>query len=245
VLSGPRKQQRLTIERRRTYFGFELDTEIEPIEDEIPRELQPAAQDVLADALAAGETTHPNQHRLRRVVAELDELWRRSGGTLPELSPEALRGRIRRALDGVGSWNDFERTRIVIDPTELVDTAIREELEALPGRLHIRGDAVPLDYELDGGQGVARVRLREGQAKRLRPDELPRLDRPLRFAVQRGRHPPLLADTLPALQVLLRRAPKLVSEDHHDSRRDSGRRGKRRHGRHVSGSGRPRGRPRR
>ena len=31
VLTGPRKHQRLAVERRRSYFGFELDTEIEPI----------------------------------------------------------------------------------------------------------------------------------------------------------------------------------------------------------------------
>ena len=64
---------------------------------------------------------------------------------------------------------------------------------------------MPLDYEVEGGVGVARVRLREGQAKRLRPDELPPLDRPLRFAVQRGTHPPIQADTIPALQSLLQR----------------------------------------
>ena len=81
------------------------------------------------------------------------------------------------------SWEDFLRTRIVLDPRELVDDETRETLEALPGRLHLRGDAVPLDYEVEGGVGVARVRLREGQAKRLRQDELPPLDRPLRFAV--------------------------------------------------------------
>ncbi|HEY9505055.1 MAG TPA: hypothetical protein VIQ27_03705, partial [Gemmatimonadales bacterium] len=75
------------------------------------------------------------------------------------------------------------------------------------------GDAAPVDYELQDGQGVARVRLREGQAKRLRPEEVPALDRPVRFAVQRGRHPPLLADTLPALQALLRKAPRYERED--------------------------------
>jgi ATP-dependent helicase HrpA len=244
VLGGPRKHQRLMLERRRTYFGFELETEIEPIEGEIPPQLQSTARDVLARALFEGETTNPDQHRLRRTLAELDELWRRSGGTLKELAPDALRARIRNQLESVTSWDDFHRTRIVLDPAELVDGAIRQRLDALPGRLHVRGDAVPLDYEIQDGEGVARVRLREGQAKRLRPDELPRLDRPLRFAVQRGRHPPLLADTIPALQALLRRAPRTHAEEESGPYRDGG--GRRHHhkGQRFRG-GRPRGRPRR
>ena len=64
--------------------------------------------------------------------------------------------------------------------------------------IRLRGDAAPLDYEVADGQGVARVRLREGQARRLREGDLPPLDRPLRFAVVRGRHQPILADGRPA-----------------------------------------------
>ncbi|HEX6433552.1 MAG TPA: DEAD/DEAH box helicase, partial [Gemmatimonadales bacterium] len=230
VLGGPRKHQRLMIERRRTYFGFELETEIEVIEGDIPAELLPAARDVLADAILRGETTHSDQNRLRRVLAELDELWRRSGGTLKQLSPSALRERIRAQLDRVHSGDDFMRARITLDPAELVDTPVRESLGELPGRVHLKGDAVPLDYEIEDGQGVARLRLREGQAKRLRPDDLPRLDRPLRFAVQRGRHPPLLADTIPALQALLRRPPKVHSDEERWERHDPrSRRGAARH----------------
>jgi ATP-dependent helicase HrpA len=208
VLGGPRKHQRLMIERRRTYFGFELETEVETIEGEIPEELQSGARDVLAQALFEGETAHSDQNRLRRTVAELDELWRRSGGALPDLAPDTLRARIRRQLDRVRGWDDFLHTRVALDPLELVDAGTREQLEALPARLHLKGDAVPLDYEIQDGRPVARVRLREGQARRLRMDEIPPLDRPLQFAVQRGRHPPLLADTLPALQAMLRRAPQ-------------------------------------
>jgi hypothetical protein len=213
VLGGPRKHQRLIVERRRTYFGFELDTETEVIEDIFPAELSEEARAVLAAALAQGETHHPDQPRLKRTLAELDELWRRSGGALSNLSPEALRSVLRRQLDPVNGWDEFLRTRLSLNPAALVDTPTRERLESLPERLHLKGDAVPLDYEIQNGEGVVRVRLREGQARRLRPDELPRLDRPLRFAVQRGRHPPLLADTIPALQHLLRRGPRTASED--------------------------------
>jgi ATP-dependent helicase HrpA len=244
VLGGPRQRQGLMVERRRSYFGFELDTEIEPLEGKIPPDLQPAARDALAEALIRGETTHPDQNRLRRTLAELDELWRRSGGTLKELAPERIRALIRRQLEGVTSWDEFLRTRIVLDPAEVVEIAARERLQALPGSLHVRGDAVPLDYEIQNGEGIARVRLREGQAKRLRPDELPRLDRPLRFAVLRGRHPPVLADTIPALQDLLRRSPKTYADEESDSSRGDGRR-RQRQGHRARRGGGPRGRPRR
>jgi hypothetical protein len=204
VLLGPRKHQQLALERRRTYFGFELETETEPLEGPIPAELRPAVRDALTDSIQNDETSHPDQSRLRRSVAELDELWRRSGGTVPAIAPENLRARIREQLESVTNWDDFLATRIELKPETLVDDATRHRLEALPGSVHLKGDTVPLEYEIQNGEGVARLRLRQGQAKRLRPNEVPRLDRPLRFAVQRGRHPPIQADTLPALQALVR-----------------------------------------
>lgn len=246
ILGGPRKHQRLMIERRRSYFGFDLETEIEQIEGEIPPELQPAARDVLTEALIQGDTVHPDQQRLRRILAELNELWRRSGGRLKALSPDELRLKIREQLEAVTSWDDFLRTRLVLQAGELIDDDTRERLEALPGRLHLRGDAVPLDYEVEDGVGVARVRLREGQARRLRQDELPPLDRPLRFAVQRGGHPPIQADTIPALHSALQRAPKADAQESPGYRDAGGRRGRgRRNGPHARRGGKPRGPPRR
>jgi ATP-dependent helicase HrpA len=243
VLGGPRKQQRLMIERRRSYFGFDLDTEVEPIQGQIPLELAAEARDVLAQALIEGETTHPDQSRVRRAVTELEELWRRSGGTLEEVSREALRSLIRQQLQGVTSWESFLRTRIVLEPGQLVEKETRERLERLPNQLHIRGDAAPLTYEVQGSIGVARLRLREGQAKRLRQGDLPPLDRPLRFAVQRGHHPPILADSIPELQAMLRRGAGTDKSEWQGDHR-GGRPGKRRHGRNSSGRGRP-GRSRR
>jgi hypothetical protein len=99
---------------------------------------------------------------------------------------------------------------------------------------------VPIDYELAGGEGIARIRLREGQARRLRGDEVPPLDRPVRFAVQRGRHAPLLADSVAELETLLRRAPRHDGDDDRGGRPRRGRgpgRGHRNRG--------PGGRPRR
>jgi ATP-dependent helicase HrpA len=245
VLGGPRKHQRLMIERRRSYFGFDLETEIDPITGEIPPELQPAARDILAQALTEGETVHPDQHRVRRTLAELNELWRRSGGAVATIAPEALRRAIRRQLEAVSSWESFIQTRIVLDPAELIDDRTREQLEALPGSLRLRGDAVPLDYEVEGGIGIARVRLREGQARRLRSDELPALDRPLRFAVQRGTHAPIQADSISDLQSALQRSPA-PNEDLADQGEFRGSRGRGRQGRRPHQRGRkPPGRHRR
>ncbi|MBA3260662.1 MAG: DEAD/DEAH box helicase [Gemmatimonadales bacterium] len=226
ALGGNRKQQRLVVERRRIYFGFELETEVDSLDGPIPAALRPAAWELLTDALLAGEVVHPDAGRLRRSIALLDELWRRSGGTLADVSPDSVRRLIRAQLEGVESWEDFQRARFHLDPAALVDQATRERLEALPSMIRIRGDAAPLDYEVHNGQGIARVRLREGQAKRLRPDDLPPLDRPLRFAVQRGRHAPVLADTIPALHAELKRAPEREwigdSEDKRGGRGGSG-----------------------
>src|SRR5215211_5803249 len=72
VLAGPRKHQGLAVERRRSYFGFDLDTEVESIMGAIPAPVLEAARDVLADALLAGDTTHPDQGRLKRAQAVLD-----------------------------------------------------------------------------------------------------------------------------------------------------------------------------
>ena len=224
MLAGPRRHQGLAVERRRSYFGFDLDTEVESLSGRLPEALRPAARDVLAQAVIEGETTHPDQNRVRRALSVLDELWRRSGGTLSAAAPEALRRRIRVQLDAVDGWDEFLRTRLVVEPTDLVDEATRERLDALPAMARLRGDAVPLDYELDGGQGIVRVRLRQGQAKRLRENDLPVLDRPLRFAVVRGRHPPVLAESVAELQTQLRRLPSHAHDDQ-DERSTRGPRG--------------------
>jgi hypothetical protein len=241
VLTGPRKHQRLGVERRLTYFGFDLETEVEPLGDPIPEALRPAARDLLAQALATGEVVHPDAGRVRRGLAQLDELYRRAGGTLPALAPDSLVALIRAQLEEVDGWDDFQRTRVALDPDALIDSERRAPLEALPGMVRIRGDAVPIDYELTGGEAVARIRLREGQARRLRGDEVPPLDRPVRFAVQRGRHAPILADSLAELQTLLRRMPR------HESEADGGGRGRRGRGagRGRGPRSRPGGRPRR
>jgi hypothetical protein len=209
-VGGPRKHQRVTVSRMREYFGFELETDVQVLEGRFPPEHRNAALDALAEALLAGETVHPDQARIRRAVEQLAELWRRSGGALVNLESPALLKRIRAQLvqEGVESWESFIRARISLDPTELVDEKVRERLDALPERIHVKGDSAPIEYEIREGRGIARLTLREGQARRLRAGDLPSLDRPLHFAVRRGNHPPVLADNLDDLRDALDRQPR-------------------------------------
>lgn len=203
ALSPRRKEQHLVARRRLSYFGFELETVVEDIDGPVPPDLLEAARDALADALMSGATMHPDQGRVRRALEEFGELWRRSAGTLPDISGAALRDNIRRQLDSVGSWDDFLSSRVTLDPN-LVSEHVREALRQLPSMIRLHGDAVPLDYALEDGVGVVRLRLREGQAHQLQARDVPEFDRPLRFTVVRGGEEALRATTLTELKAMLK-----------------------------------------
>ena len=205
-VGGPRKHQGLMVRQRLSYFGFELDTLVEPLADPVPPEFHEILPDALARLLLAGETVHPSQGRLRRSAQELAELWRRSGASLEAASPDAVRARVREQLQGVTGWRKFLGTPVALETAALVPASVRERLQALPGSARVFGDTVPLRYEIANGAGVARLELREGQARRLTEADLPRVDRPLRFAVARGNRPALLADTLEELRAALKQA---------------------------------------
>jgi hypothetical protein len=206
VLSGTRRHQQLAVSRRLEYFGFHLETDIEPLTGRIPEELLLAARQSLVAALLSGETPHPDQGRIRGAVTTLLEWWRRSGGALEVASEPAVMMRLSSQIEGVRSWKEFLQTPLSLDPVALVSEPERRRLNALPSMVRLRGDAVPLEYEVAGGAAVVRINLREGQARRLTPDELPVLDRPLRFAVMRGGEPALRADSLDELVALLKSA---------------------------------------
>jgi hypothetical protein len=205
VITGPRKHQRLAITRKRTYFGFFLEDGIEEIHAQVPAELRPQTAEALARGLLEGGTSHPRQGQVRRARQELDELWRRSGGLLESASPDSVRTLLSAQLEGTASWEEFLERPVSLDLDALVSPVQRETLMALPSGVRIGGDMVSLEYEVEEGVGgVVRLRLREGQARRIQERELPRVDRPLRFAVARGSHPPLLAGTLSELRELMR-----------------------------------------
>jgi hypothetical protein len=182
--------------RKLTYFGFELETGVEELVGEFPPALAEQAREALVTALLEGDSPHPAQGRIRRAVQELDELYRRSGGAIANASPAALREDLRRQMAGVTSWPEFLRTPFTLDPAQVVPAARRDALMALPSSVRLLGDALKLYYEIADGEGVVRLHLREGQARRLRPQDVPVFDRPLRFAVVRNHGAPALGDTL-------------------------------------------------
>ena len=227
VVTGTRRHQQLAVARTLEYFGFRLETDIEPLTGRIPDDLLEPAGEALIGALLAGETGHSDQNRIRRGAIMLQEWWRRSGGTLEAASEPAIREVLRTQLGGARSWKEFLETSVSLEPEALVSEPERRRLDALPAMVRLHGDAVPLDYEVAGGSGVVRLRLREGQARRLTPHDLPALDRPLRFAVIRAGEPPLRADSLEELASQLKNSTG-KARPHRHRHANPGRGGRRR-----------------
>ena len=222
-VTGPRKHQHLATHRRLDYFGFHLETVVEEIEGNVPPALLDPARDALVSALIEGESPHPDQGRIRRAVADLDEMWRRSGGTLPAIAPSAIRAMLRSQLEQVKGWDGFLRQRVTLDPEVLVPEETRRALAALPTSVRLHGDAAPLHYEMEEGVGVVRLHLREGQARRFQDRDLPPLDRPIRFAIVRARQAPALGATVAeAMRALHRNSDEGEGRDGNRGRRGGG-----------------------
>ncbi|HTO73503.1 MAG TPA: DEAD/DEAH box helicase, partial [Gemmatimonadales bacterium] len=214
-LRGGKKHQRPVLVRGLNYFGFDLDVIQEDLEGGIPEELRPAFREALVDALLAGSSHHPHQARVRRALEEAGELWRRSGGTLAEVSTEAARKALVDQVKSLSTWEEFLAAPLSLRLVEAVPEDRRRHLEQLPATVRILGDMVPLDYEVEEGVGVVRLRMREGQVRRVRPEMLPEFDRPVRFAAVRGQESAVRADTLDELRALLQRRPAEKKGRHH------------------------------
>lgn len=208
----------LSVVRRTQYAGFELGQHRGALVGRFPSELAPAACDALAQALLDGRTTHPDQGPLVRAIARLADYWKKSGGQLAPAEPATVRRGVRIQLEPVDSWEAFLATPLAVDVAALIPEGTRHALDALPGAVSLLGDKVPLIYDLEDGTPVVRIRMKEGQARRLRPRDLPQLDRPMVFSVLRGRGEVLRARSLEELRAGLAGLP----------RRDRGRRGRRR-----------------
>lgn len=195
-----KKRPVLVVVRGTEYFGYVLDRERRPLRGRFPDELAERARDALAQALLNGLTDHPNQGTVAWAAARLNEYWRRSGGTLYEARPDALHECVRRQLDGVGSMEEFRRTRVTLDPAAILPEGRRAELDAFPTSAAVFGDRVPLRYDIEGGEGVVRLRLREKQARRIRKRDLPDVQRPIRFSVVRGKREVARASSLEELK---------------------------------------------
>jgi ATP-dependent RNA helicase HrpA len=185
--------------RRRTYHEFELERDSEPL-DLIPDELAGSARAALVEALMAGVAHHRHAGQLRHTLERLGELWRRSAGRLGGVDGSVVRGALGRRLRTLQRFDDFLRADLALDVDEFVDPERRRTLEALPSTVTIAGEKCPLDYEVEGGVGTVRVRLKERLARSLQATDVPQLDRPLTFAVLRGKGAAVRASTLAELR---------------------------------------------
>ena len=208
VFEQRRRREGLLAVRAATYFGFVLERDVEPLPNPFPPELAAAARAALVEALLAGATPHPDQTRLRRALDRFDFYWRRSGGRLAAAAPERLAGLLAERIRNVRSWEAFLDARLSLDVEATIPAAARAELEALPASVHLLGDRIALEYEVGPGGGAVRLRLKEGQARRLRVGDLPPLDRPVRFTVVRGKREAARADSLADLQRQLSGLPR-------------------------------------
>ena len=124
-----------------------------------------------------------------------------------------------RELADVHSMTDFRAAPLAIDFERIVPAGERAPLLALPDTVLIRGREVPIDYDVETAdgrpRGVARMRLPEKLARTLTEDELPTLDRPVRFTVLRGPRGAVRASTLDELQDILARpwSPEEIAVD--------------------------------
>jgi hypothetical protein len=219
-----RSRSPFSLRRGVVYFGFELETEVQPL-PELPPELLGEARVLMAHALATGEARHPAVQSNRPAIEEVREFWRRSGGRTPRLGLEELEARYLSRLEsqGVASPGDLARANLRLDLQSLVSESDRRRLQALPDAVVIRGDDVPVQYEVeDVAGGVARLRLQAKMARTLAPEEIPTLDRPVRFVVHRGKRGSVRADSLEQLQDELDR-PWAPDEERSLRERHSGR----------------------
>lgn len=253
VVYDPHKRRApLVLTTRVEYHGFELEREVDGIEEPWPEELRGQVRHELATAMARSEARHAAVQRNRPVVEEIREVWRRSGGATPRLGERELTAWYEAALGDVTSLDEFRAAPLRISRDDFASDAEVARYAALPDTIEVRGRDVRIGYDVeegdDGPVGVIRLRLPEKMARTLTDAELPVLDRPVRFLVHRGDRGKVRASTLDELQELLDRpwSPEELERprERHGRQDRQGRqsrsRGHDRGGREAQGSGRPR-----
>ena len=208
VYDSDHKKWPLLLRRRVEYYGFVLESEVEPLR-EIPPELMEKVRHTLAESLAREEARHIAVRKNRPVIEELREVYRRSGGATPKLGLAELTAIYESQLQRVSSIDEFRSAVLRVDADAIVPREVREKYLALPGAVEIRGKTVDIDYDVEESDGerlgVARLRLPEKIARSLTASEVPRLDRPVRFTVLRGQRGAVRASSVDELQELLDR----------------------------------------
>ena len=213
-----RKGGQLVLTRTLEYFGFELEREMEPLDDFVP-EIADRARRALAEALARGEVRHAAVKKNRAAIDSIRDTYRRSGGTTPRLGFNDLTSWYERQLEPIQSMDEFRNARFPLRREEFVPADVIERLAELPSTVEIRDREIDIDYDVeerDGERiGVARLRLPEKLARTISEAELPVLDRPLRFVVIRGQRGAIRADSLDELQEILERpwSPGEIDDD--------------------------------
>jgi hypothetical protein len=221
VYDPRRKHGPLVLKRKLEYFGFELEAELETVE-EFPPELIAQARKLLADSLARGEARHLAVRKNHDVIERIRDAYKKSGGATGKLGLPELSSEYEQQLTNVGSMDDFRAARLTIDFDRFVPREVRTRLDELPNSVMIRDREVDIDYDVeerDGERvGVARLRLPEKIARTLSEGEIPALDRPVRFVVLRGQRGAVRSDNLDDLQERLAEpwSPDEVQESDED-----------------------------
>lgn len=242
ALDSERKQSPVLLRRRVTYYGFELSRESEPL-PEFPPELAAGARHLLAEAAARGELRHSGVRRNQPVVEEIREIWRRLGGVTPRLGQAELTAWYEGQMGTATTWEAIRALPMLIDRRDFVSEAQLATARALPGAVEVRDRTVMLEYDVEEHDGrlrpVVRLRLPEKLARTLVHEELPVLDRPLRFVVPRGQRGAVRADDLLELQERLDLPFTDEERAAHDRGNDRGKDRGNSRGREERGPGRP------
>ena len=202
VIDADRKHSPVLLQRRVSYYGFELSRESEPL-TVFPPELADDARASLADAAARGELRHTAVRRNQPIVDEIREIHRRLGGITPRLSQAELAAWYKEAMGDATEWERIRMLPLRLDRRAFVTDEQVAEALAMPGAVEIRDRTVTMDYDVeqhDGRNvGVIRLRLPEKLARTITEEEIPTLDRPVRFVVPRGQRGSVRASSLAEL----------------------------------------------
>jgi hypothetical protein len=193
----------LVRERRVTYRGFELSREREGVSSWGGAE-GAVARRLLAEAAARGALRHPGVRRNQPVVEEVRALWRRLGAAVPRLGEAELAAWYEAALGTADDWEAVRALPLRLEGRDFVSEAQRAAARALPQEVVVRDRGVALEYDQELAEGtwhpVVRLHLPEKVARTLVAEELPALDRPLRFVVHRGQRGAVHGQSLEELQ---------------------------------------------
>ena len=203
IIEPERKHSPVMLQRRVTYFGFELSREVEPLMW-FPPEFATPARHALAESLARGELRHPAMKRNLPMVEDIRETYRRLGGKTPKLGQAELTQWYESQMGDMDDWESIRALPFRLDRRDFFSHEQYDEAQALPGAVEIRDRALALQYEVEEPDttpfGVVRIQLPEKIARGLTAEEIPKLDRPIRYVVPRGQRGSVRANSLSELQ---------------------------------------------